>query len=111
MRAIAWLAGVLAVLTVLPYLFPLRAYNPYAGSPPHENGHYVEIAGQTLYYRVFTPPDGSPSKGRILLVHGFGGSTNSWNVTAPKMASMGYLVVAADLPGFGYSEKKRIDAS
>ncbi len=111
LRALAWIAGILAVLTVLPFLFPLRAYDPYAGSPPHGNGQYVEVAGQTFYYRIFTPPEGAESKGRIFLVHGFGGSTNSWNATAPELASMGYLVVAADLPGFGYSEKKRIDSS
>ena len=111
LRVLAWIAGVLAVLTVLPYLFPLREYTPYAEAPPHENGRYVEIVEQTFYYRVFTPPEGTETKGRILLVHGFGGSTNSWNATAPEMASQGYLVVAADLPGFGYSEKKRIDPS
>ena len=111
LRALAWIAGILAVLTALPYLFPLRVYDPYSGTPPHENGHYIEIVEQTFYYRIFTPPEGTASKGRILLVHGFGGSTNSWNATAPELASLGYLVVAADLPGFGYSEKKRIDPS
>jgi pimeloyl-ACP methyl ester carboxylesterase len=108
LRALAWIAGVLAVLMALPYLFPLRAYDPYGEAPPHGNGQYVEIVEQTFYYRIFTPPEGTASKGRILLIHGFGGSTNSWNATAPELASQGYLVVAADLPGFGYSEKKRI---
>jgi len=94
-----------------PYLVPVATYDPYASPVPHPDGHYVEIAGKTFYYRVFARPEGTPVKGRILLVHGFGGSTNSWNATAPSLAAEGWLVVAVDLPGFGYSEKKRIDGT
>jgi pimeloyl-ACP methyl ester carboxylesterase len=38
-------------------------------------------------------------------VHGFGGSTFSWRYTATYLVDKGFYVVAADLPGFGLSER------
>lgn len=41
--------------------------------------------------------------GKILLVHGLGGSTYSFDRMIGPLVEEGYVVVAADLPGFGYS--------
>jgi 2-hydroxy-6-oxonona-2,4-dienedioate hydrolase len=49
------------------------------------------------------------SKGEIvLLIHGLGGSTESW-VTNIDTLSKEFKVIALDLPGFGLSDKRIID--
>ncbi len=95
------------LLTVLAILFsPAPSPLPppeRTMAVPHGNGRFVEIEGRTIYMREW-PAEGT-RRGRILLVHGFGGSTFSWEKTAPALASRGWDIVAADIPGFGYSEK------
>jgi pimeloyl-ACP methyl ester carboxylesterase len=39
------------------------------------------------------------------MVHGFGGSTWSWEKNTPVLASSGFNVIAVDVPPFGYSGK------
>jgi pimeloyl-ACP methyl ester carboxylesterase len=108
-RVLLGLVAVFAALSVLPYLFPLAEYDPETIGVPDANGRYADIGGRTVYSRVFPPAEDVAFRGRILLVHGFGGSTASWNLAAPRLAADGWFVLAADVPGFGYSEKKRID--
>ena len=69
---------------------------------PFQNSGWEEISGTSFHYRLY-PPAGNAVKGKALLIHGLGGSTFSFERTAPLIAGAGYCVVSADLPGFGYS--------
>lgn len=90
------------VLLIVPYLLPL-------GGPPiiapaalaDENGAFAEVDGETLYY-VHAP---GGEREVVLLIHGFGGSTVTWQQTIPALAAAGYDTYAVDLPGFGLSQK------
>jgi pimeloyl-ACP methyl ester carboxylesterase len=57
-----------------------------------------------FHYRIWNESLENP-KGKVLLVHGFAGSTFSWRENTDTLSSSGYLVVAVDLPGVGYSER------
>lgn len=99
-----WLLGLLAVLLLLPYLLPLSVPADTLGQKPFDNSAFVEIEGRAFHYRLFQMEEGA-AKGKLLLVHGLGGSTFSFHALAPLLAQGGYAVVAVDLPGFGYSSR------
>jgi 2-hydroxy-6-oxonona-2,4-dienedioate hydrolase len=71
---------------------------------PFENSRYVTIQGTELHFRYWASGTGQ-SRGYCLLIHGFSGSTFSWETVAEYMQSEGYDVVALDIPPFGYSDK------
>jgi 2-hydroxy-6-oxonona-2,4-dienedioate hydrolase len=71
---------------------------------PFENSHFIRIDSATFHYRIFNEGLSHP-KGKVLLVHGFCGSTFCWRHNIPALVSAGYIVVAIDLPGFGYSDR------
>jgi pimeloyl-ACP methyl ester carboxylesterase len=48
-------------------------------------------------------PDPVPQKGVVLILHGWGGSSDSWTEIIKSLAEQGYKVVAIDFPGFGKS--------
>jgi pimeloyl-ACP methyl ester carboxylesterase len=62
-------------------------------------GRLVEVDG----YRVHVVEAGSGPA--IVLVHGFGGHTVSWRRLMPLLAR-DHRVIAVDLKGFGYSERR-----
>lgn len=66
------------------------------------DGQFVEINGASVYYRVRGPQDGPP----VLLLHGFLGSTVSWDETLGVLADAGYRAIAFDCPPFGLSDKR-----
>jgi len=71
---------------------------------PYENSHFLKIDSATFHYRIYN--EGIKNqKGKVLLVHGFCGSTFCWRNNIDALVNAGYLVVAIDLPGFGYSDR------
>lgn len=57
----------------------------------------IEINGKELSYKI-------AGKGRpILIIHGWGASSNSWMGLIEEMAGKGFQLVIPDLPGFGKS--------
>lgn len=100
----AGIAGLLllCLLLVLPYLLPLSMPSAAIAEAPFDNSAFEQIGGVRFHHRLY-PPQGSQAKGKLLLVHGLGGSTFSFQDLAPLIAAQGYLVMSADLPGFGYS--------
>ena len=52
--------------------------------------------------------DNDQSGSAVLLIHGLGGSLESWTYNIESLSSR-YRVIALDLPGFGLSDKPRID--
>jgi len=108
-KRIAKIAGILLVVLLvcsclLPYAIPLSHPEDPTLLMPYPNSAFMAIDEVTLHYRLFQPVEGQ-IRGKILLVHGLGGSTYSYEKTAPVLAEAGFLVVAVDLPLFGYSQR------
>lgn len=90
------------LLLVIPYLIPVAKYShDIAG--PFENSRMLDLDGTLVHVRQWEPAD--EPKGRVLLVHGFCGSTFNWEALAPALSGAGYMVVAIDIPPFGYSDR------
>lgn len=89
------------ILCTLTFILVMRQ-NGLAQETPFDNGRFWENGDCFLHYRVWSP---SSPKGKVLLMHGLGGSTFSWRHAPSFLVQAGYLVVAVDLPGFGYSER------
>jgi pimeloyl-ACP methyl ester carboxylesterase len=70
---------------------------------PFENSHFFTIEGVQIHYRDWN--SNGNSKGHILLIHGFSGSSFSWRNNVDTLIQLGYHIVAIDVPPFGYSSK------
>lgn len=92
------------LLSVIPYLLPVSNSLP-KNFRPYDNTSYYTINKTSIHYRQWQPE--GDIKGKVLLVHGFGGSTFSFEKIISNLTSQGYLVVAVDLPGFGYSSRNQ----
>ncbi len=92
------------LLSIIPYLIPLEEERTFSSEKPFVESEFKEVNGIDLHYRSFNPENIVP-KGKILFVHGLGGSTFSWRENMTFLKDAGYLVLAVDLPGFGYSTK------
>lgn len=94
----------LLFLIVFPYLIPVEKNNPIP-KKPFENSKFFTTKDQvSLHYRIWEPTINQ--KGQILLIHGLAGSTFSFRNNVEALANAGYLVVAVDLPAFGYSSRQ-----
>lgn len=94
---------ILLVLSLIPYAIPLPAGTP-VDTPPFEESVFTLIDGVNLHYRIWIPETVS---GKVLLIHGLGGSTFSWRHNIQPLVEAGFLVTAVDLPGFGYSSRQK----
>ena len=101
------LLGLLLLLTIIPYLVPLSRSGEVTSLRPYDNSMYFEENGVSVHYRLFLP-ESENVRGKIFLVHGMGGSTYSYEKTIPELTAEGYMVLAADLPGFGYSSRPEV---
>ncbi len=99
------LIAVILLINLVPYAIPVSRAANQPLSPPFDNSQLIEIEGISLHTRVWES-ESAPEKGRILMIHGLGGSTYSWEEIAPGLAAEGWRVVAVDLPGFGYSTRQ-----
>jgi len=108
-QALVILLIIIVVLQIVPFLVPL---SEYAGTPtikPFENSYFYEENGEVVHYRLWPPAIAESTSpygdavGKILFVHGMGASTSSFDSNIPAFTEAGYIVVAVDLPGFGYS--------
>jgi pimeloyl-ACP methyl ester carboxylesterase len=95
----------LIVVSAVPYLVHVTTASSDRTAVFPES-EYAEIDGILLHYRVWEP-EGTAVKGKVLLVHGLGSSTFCWRNNVDALTAEGYLVVAVDLPGFGYSDRKK----
>jgi len=63
---------------------------------------YMKVANVRVRY-VATESKGDP----VLLIHGLGGSIESWLNNVEAISSHNLQVIALDLPGFGLSDKPK----
>jgi pimeloyl-ACP methyl ester carboxylesterase len=104
-RILVSLFALILVLSVVPYFIPVTTASPERTMPFPESV-FTEIDGILIHYRIWKTADTS-CRGKVLLVHGLAGSTFSWRNNVDALTHAGYLVLAVDLPGFGYSDRKR----
>ena len=69
---------------------------------PFPESRFITIDEITIHYRTYDP--GSDVLGKVVLLHGVGGSTFSFQRIAPLLAQAGYAVLSVDQPGFGFSD-------
>lgn len=63
-----------------------------------DQSKFMEVDGLSIRHRVLGNR-GEP----VVMVHGFGGSLETWEANQAALASAGYTVAALDLPGHGES--------
>lgn len=99
---------VLSVFLSLILVFSLSSFAFAAEAEPgqpFENSSFFETGDYTLHYRTYSAETDS-EKGQIMLLHGFGLSTASFEGLAAAYAENGYKIVTVDLPNFGYSSRE-----
>jgi pimeloyl-ACP methyl ester carboxylesterase len=69
--------------------------------PHSDRSHFVHVDGMRIHYQEFGDAPAPP----VILIHGYTASTASWRHSAPRIAEVGFRVLAVDLVGFGYSDK------
>ncbi len=85
-------------------LFFITTAHVLIAQKPYDNSVFADIEGVHVHYRFWEVADNQVA-GSVLLIHGFGASTFSWQGVADSLNSLGYEVVAIDLPPFGFSDK------
>lgn len=62
----------------------------------------ISVNGMAVFYREEgRPSDGKVGNGTILILHGWGSKSDTWENVQLNLVSKGYHVVVPDLPGFG----------
>ncbi len=79
--------------------------SPDQNEKPFENSNFVEIDGIVIHYRIDRSDNDQP-KGKILMVHGMGGSTYCWRENVRHLNTNGFDVIRVDLPAFGFSDRQ-----
>lgn len=87
---------------LLPYALELTKPEELPLESPYSDGAFALIDDVWVHYRLLAPKK-EILVGKILLVHGLGGSIYSFQAVIPALVKAGYMVIAVDLPGFGYS--------
>ena len=73
----------------------------FIGSPDWGESKYWSYKDLRVHFRV----TGKVSNPPIVLIHGFGASSDHWRNNAEIFASEGFRVFGIDLIGFGKSEQ------
>lgn len=98
---------ILSVVLVVIMLFSVTSIalaSDEAGvEAPFENSKFFTTGDYTLHYRTYEP---SVAIKQVMLLHGFGLSTASFEGLAEEYVKKGFRVVTVDLPNFGYSSRE-----
>ncbi len=92
--------AVAAMLALIWPAAPAKAEN----SQPKISYRNKKVGDVNIFYREA----GSPSRPTVVLLHGFPSSSHMYRDLIPKLAGR-YHVIAADMPGFGYSDQPAVD--
>lgn len=80
------------------------AATPIVEEKPFDNSEFFSYGDYSIHYRKVE--HNGIYRGRIMMLHGFGQSTYSWENMADQMSAKGYDCYMADLPNFGYSTRE-----
>lgn len=90
------------LLSVIPYLIPLNNKSVVEEFKPYPNSEFIKEQNNFMHYRVFKP---DTIRSKIVLIHGFSGSTFCFRNNFESLVNNKTLVVAIDLPPYGFSAK------
>jgi len=93
----------LVLLSILPYFFSTETKELAAKEKPFSNSHFIFVNKTRIHYRVWVP-EGKVNH-KVFLIHGFSGSTFSYRNNVDTLVGLVTLVIAMDLPAFGFSDK------
>lgn len=94
------LISIFLILSIIPYFFSNHLKD--APQKPFENSFFFNYNNTKFHFRLFVPKQ---IKHKALLIHGFSGSTFSFRNNVDTLVNNNTLVVAMDMPAFGYSDK------
>lgn len=94
----------LLFIILIPYTIPTSKAEIIIDKP-FENSHFINVNDMRIHYRFWESKSDSLDNGWILLVHGMGGSTYSWEQNSNFLAKSGFNVIAVDVPPYGYSDR------
>ena len=69
---------------------------------PTSFDHFIKVGGVNYHYLEYPGPGTT-----VVLLHGYGSSTYTWEGVIPYLREGGYHVYALDMKGFGWSDKPR----
>lgn len=95
--------SVFVLLSILPYFFSTETKELHPNEKPFSNSNFITINKTRIHYRVWTPTGKAMHK--VFLLHGFSGSTFSYRNNIDTLVGLGALVIAIDMPAFGFSDK------
>ena len=90
----------LAVILVFSIMIPVCAGDD---TLPFENSSFFTDGDYKIHYRTYGEEN---SAGNIMMLHGFGLSSVSFDGIASVYAEKGFRVFTVDLPNFGYSTRE-----
>lgn len=91
------------ILSILPYCFSFKSKTNDFKTKPFSNSYFIYSNNAFVHFRIFVP---EKIKHKIILFHGFSGSTFSFRKNMDSLLAAGALIVAPDMPAFGYSDKR-----
>lgn len=99
---------IILVSLALPYIFKLYGLKKISQLDIPERGDWVKLSRGNVYFEWFTPESSEPSKGTLILVHGFSTPSFVWGGLVNNFTKSGYKVLVYDHFGRGFSERPRI---
>lgn len=94
---------IFVVISITPYFIRLSVPQNEYNVLPFEESRFADIGGTKIHYRLWVPE--GDINGRVMMIHGLGGSTFSWIQSVDVLVKKGFMVLLVDLPGFGYSDR------
>ncbi len=98
-RGLIALLGLFVLFSVLPWMLPRGSTATDLPDAPFPDSS-IRMLDQVRWH---SRTDGPPARPLVVLIHGFAGSTVSWDQTRPVLHGRGWRTLAVDLPAFGYS--------
>ncbi len=90
------------LFSLLPYFFPVNTKELGYREMPYQNSNFIIVSKTKIHYRIWKPDS---IKQKYFFIHGFSGSTFSFRKNIDTLLKNGALVIAMDLPSFGFSDK------
>lgn len=98
---------IILVSLALPYFYKLYGLKKISQLDIPERGDWVKLSRGNVYFEWFTPESSEPSKGTLILVHGFSTPSFVWGGLVNNFTKSGYKVLVYDHFGRGFSERPR----
>ncbi len=92
------------LFTFFPYFLPVETKELKTDTKPYANSNFVVLNKTKFHYLVWQPDTGKINH-KVLVIHGFSASTFSYRNNIEALIKTGALVIAVDLPAFGFSDK------